>query len=118
MTPMVHSIRATGERWAWRLVSVPVLDRFVDLSFTEAMTFDSRSRIGFRHDPAGAERAGVDGWYELADSDGGTHLSIDVVVHVELPFPGLARFAVQGAMQAVLAAMGAGFARAVERELR
>jgi carbon monoxide dehydrogenase subunit G len=118
MTPMVRGIRGTGSHWHWQLPSVPVLGRSFDLNFTEAMTFHPESRIDFRHDPVGSERAGTDGGYDLADApDGQTDLTIDLTVTVDLPFPRLARPAVQGTMHAVLTAMGAGFARAIERHL-
>jgi hypothetical protein len=44
-------------------------------------------------------------------------LSIELGVDVDLPFPKLAKPAVRASMQAVIAAMGAGFARNLEREL-
>lgn len=123
LTPMVRSITATGDSWHWQLAKIPVLGQSFDLGFTEAMTYDPKSTITFTHAPQGKkgdERAGTDGRYDLSESDGGssTHLRIELKVSVDLPFPGLAKPAVQATMQGVLAAMGSGFARAIEKELR
>lgn len=120
LTPMVRSITATGDRWRWQLVRIPVLGQSFELAFTERMGYDPMSRITFSHDPEGRERAGTDGRYDLADADdeASTHLRIELRVTVDLPFPGLTRPAVQGTMHAVLAAMGSGFAHAIDKELR
>lgn len=120
LTPMVASITPDGDRWRWQLTRIPVLGRSFELAFTEKMSYDEPSRITFRHTPVGEERAGTNGRYDLAEADAGaaTGLRIELEVSVELPFPGLARPAVQTAMHGVLAAMGAGFARSIEKELR
>ena len=68
--------------------------------------------------PKGDERAGVEGTYALTDSGAGTRLAIELGVDVDLPFPRLAKPAVQASMQAVIAAMGVGFARNLERQLK
>ena len=60
---------------------------------------------------------GVEGTYALTDSGDGTRLAIELGVDVDLPFPRLAKPAVQASMQAVIAAMGVGFARNLERQL-
>ncbi|MEO7070792.1 MAG: hypothetical protein ABI131_09910 [Nostocoides sp.] len=118
MTPMVSGIHAAGDHWHWQLVTIPLLGRSFDLSFTEAMTFHPRSRIDFHHAPTGTERAGTDGTYLLADAGARrTRLTIDLAVTVDLPFPGLARPAIAASMQTVLGAMGIGFARSIERHL-
>ncbi|KGN42276.1 hypothetical protein N801_00470 [Knoellia aerolata DSM 18566] len=119
LTPMVASITATEDRWRWQLTRIPVLGKSFELAFTETMTYDPRTRITFRHTPVGTERAGTDGRYDLADAADGasTDLRIELKVTVDLPFPGLARPAIQTTMQGVLAAMGAGFARSIEKEL-
>ncbi|GAA4114861.1 hypothetical protein GCM10022415_11020 [Knoellia locipacati] len=120
LTPMVRSITATGDRWHWQLVRIPVLGQSFELGFTERMSHEPKTRITFSHDPDGHERAGTDGRYDLADADGGssTHLRIELKVTVELPFPGITRPAVQASMHGVLEVMGAGFARSIEKELR
>lgn len=122
LTPMVRSITADGDLWHWQLVKIPVLGQSFELGFTEAMTHDPKSSITFRHAPpeAGREIAGTDGRYDLSDADdeGSTRLRIELSVTVDLPFPRLAKPAIQATMQGVLAAMGAGFSRSIEKELR
>ncbi|PRY57046.1 carbon monoxide dehydrogenase subunit G [Knoellia remsis] len=121
LTPMVRSITATDDLWHWQLVSIPVLGQSFALDFTERMTYDPKSSITFAHAPQGEERAGTDGRYDLRESgtasSPATDLSIDLTVSVDLPFPKLAKPAIQTTMQGVLAAMGAGFARSIEKEL-
>ena len=114
---MVRSIQDHGDTWLWKLAPIEVLGRSVGLSFTERMEFTPEERIVFSHAPKGEERAGVEGVYALADSGDRTKLSIELGVDVDLPFPKLAKPAVRASMQAVIAAMGAGFARNLEREL-
>ena len=122
LTPMVRSITADGDRWHWQLVRIPVLGQSFELGFTEAMTYDPKSTIIFSHAPPqqGKELAGTDGRYDLSDADGegATRLRIALTVSVDLPFPRLARPAIQATMHGVLAAMGSGFARSIEKELR
>jgi hypothetical protein len=80
-------------------------------SFTERMSFDEPRRIGFTHDPqSGPEKAGVEGTYLLEEVDGGTRLSIDIDICVDLPLPGLSRGAVERAMRGVIGLMGRRFA--------
>ena len=120
LTPMVRSIRATGDLWRWQLARIPVLGQSFELAFTEQMSFDPHTRITFRHAPEGTERAGTDGRYDLSDGvdDDTTHLRIELSVSVDLPFPRITRPAVQASMHGVLEVMGAGFARSIEKELR
>ncbi|CAN7274690.1 SRPBCC family protein [Knoellia sp. LjRoot47] len=120
LTPMVRSIRATGDRWRWQLARIPVLGQSFELAFTEQMDFDPRTRITFSHDPDGHERAGTEGRYDLSDGTepDTTDLRIELAVSVDLPFPGITRPAVQASMHGVLEVMGSGFARSIEKELR
>ncbi|HEV7173210.1 SRPBCC family protein [Pedococcus sp.] len=118
LTPMVRSIEPHDDLWVWKLAPIEVLGRSVGLSFTEQMTFTPQERIVYTHTPASGERAGVEGTYVLASSGQGTRLTIDLGVSVDLPFPRLARPAVQTSMHAVIAAMGAGFAHNLDRHLR
>lgn len=122
LTPMVRSITAEGDLWHWQLAKIPVLGQSFELGFTEAMTYDPSSTITFAHAPQDGkdERAGTNGRYDLSDADaeGSTDLRIELTVTVDLPFPKLAKPAVQATMQAVLAAMGSGFGRSIEKELR
>ena len=118
LTPMVRSIEDHGGTWLWKLAPIEVLGRSVGLSFTERMDLQPTERIEFTHTPNGEERAGVEGTYLLTEKGSGTHLAIDLGVHVDLPFPKIAKPAVQTSMQAVIAAMGAGFARNLDRHLK
>lgn len=117
MTPMVSGIAVDGDHWCWSLSRIPVLGKHYDLHFTERMVFEPQESITFRHEPRGAERAGVDGRYALAAAPGGTALAIDLAITVDLPFPRVSRPVVQAAMHGALEVMGAGFARALERHL-
>jgi hypothetical protein len=100
------------------MARIPVLGVSVAPSFTERMTFDEPRRIDFTHDPeSGQEKAGVEGTYELEEVEGGTRLSIDLDICVDLPLPGIARGAVERAMRGVIAAMGRRFAANLLRHL-
>jgi carbon monoxide dehydrogenase subunit G len=118
LTPYLHSIEADGDCWRWNMARIPVLGLSVAPSFTERMTFDEPRRITFTHDPeSGQEKAGVEGTYELEQVEGGTRLSIDIDICVDLPLPGMARGAVERAMGGVIAAMGRRFAVNLLRHL-
>jgi carbon monoxide dehydrogenase subunit G len=119
LTPYLRRIDADGHRWTWHLVRIPVLGSMVSPSFTEVMTFDEPSRIDFVHDPERTdEKARVDGRYDLVEVDEGTHLEIALAISVDLPFPRLAKPAVQTAMRAVVATMGARFSHNLVRHLQ
>jgi carbon monoxide dehydrogenase subunit G len=118
LTPMVRSIEDHGHTWVWTLAPIQVLGKKIGLCFTERMELEPKTRIEYTHAPQGQERAGVEGTYRLSDTGSGTRLSIQLGVHVDLPFPKLARPAVQASMHGVLAAMGAGFAHNLDRHLR
>jgi carbon monoxide dehydrogenase subunit G len=118
LTPMVRSIEDHGSTWLWKLAPIEVLGRSIGLSFTEKMELHPIERIEFTHAPQGEERAGVEGTYLLEEKSSTTRLSIDLEVNVNLPFPRLAKPAVQTSMQAVIAAMGAGFAHNLDRHLK
>ncbi|MDX6357734.1 MAG: hypothetical protein QOH37_788 [Nocardioidaceae bacterium] len=118
LTPYLREIETDGDRWVWHLSRVPVLGIGIAPSFTEVMTFDRHSTITFTHDPDRPdERAGVDGTYRLEPSGKGTELAIDLSITVDLPFPSLARPAVQTAMRGVVAAMGSRFSANLVRHL-
>lgn len=119
LTPLVNRIEPGPEHWRWCLRTVPLLGHRVDPSFTERMTFRAPERIDYRHEPPADrhERAGVDGWYTLTETDEGTHLAIGLTVKVNLPLPRLATPAVTTAMRAVIAATGNGFERNFVRRL-
>jgi len=118
LTPYLHSIDVDGDLWRWNMVRIPVLGVSVAPSFTERMSFEEPRRIGFTHDPrSGPEKAGVEGTYLLEQVDGGTRLSIDLDICVDLPLPGMARGAVERAMRGVIASMGRRFATNLLRHL-
>ena len=110
LTPYLHEIEVDGDRWHWHLSRIPVLGVAVAPSFTEVMRFEEPSSITFEHDPArDDERTGVNGAYRLQPASSGTHLAIDLAISVDLPFPALARPAVQTAMKGVVGVMGQRF---------
>jgi carbon monoxide dehydrogenase subunit G len=119
LTPYLREIEADDDLWTWHLGRVPVLGIGVAPSFTEVMSFDEPTSITFTHDPERPrERAGVDGEYHLTPSGSATALAIDLTITVDLPFPKVARPAVQTAMRGVVAAMGARFSANLTRHLR
>ncbi|MBS2936345.1 SRPBCC family protein [Nocardioides sp. J2M5] len=112
-TPYVTGIDVDGDRWTWRMGTIPVLGVSVAPRFTEVMELHPEERIDFRHDPARSdEMTAVEGTYLLADhEDGGTDVSIDLEIVVSLPLPGLARPAVERVMGGVVKHMGSVFSR-------
>ena len=119
MTPYVTSIAVDGDRWVWRMGTIPVLGVSVAPTFTEVMALHPEERIEFTHDPARSEEmTAVEGTYVLADhADGGTDVGIDLQISCNLPLPGLARPAVERVMAGVVKHMGAVFARNLLRHL-
>ena len=118
LTPYLREIEVDGDRWRWHLSRIPVLGVAVAPSFTEVMSFDHPSSISFEHDPTrDDERTGVSGRYHLGEARSATDLSIDLTISVDLPFPALARPAVQAAMKGVVGAMGARFSTNLVRHL-
>src|SRR5829696_5075810 len=77
MTPYVTGIDVDGDRWTWRLGTLPVLGISVAPKFTEVMHLEPEDRIAFSHDPGRREEmTAVEGTYLLADhGDGGTEVS-------------------------------------------
>lgn len=119
LTPLVTSIEVDDQdRWVWTLQRVPLSGRRLDLTMVEEMTFAPRSRIDYTHGPLSTTaRAGAEGFYGLEQVEAGTRLSIELTVSVQLPFPSLARRAVEPAMQQVLHQMGNRFAAGMLKEL-
>jgi len=111
LTPFLRHIEVDGDHWRWDLAKVPLLSATLDPTFTEKMTFTDGKRIEWSHDPPAGrrERTGVEGWYELADHDRGTHLEIKIGVKADLPVSRYAKPAVVTAMRAVLAGIGKRF---------
>lgn len=116
LTPYLQSIdvgpvREDGTLWTWNLTRIPVLSATVMPTFTEVMTFDAPSRIGFAHDSSRKdERTGVDGYYKVTPSGTGAHVEIDLEIWCDLPLPKISRIAVETVMSGVVAAMGRRFA--------
>ena len=119
MTPYVTSIAVDGDRWRWRMGTIPVLGISVAPHFTEVMELHPEELIEFSHDPARKdEMTAVEGTYLLADhADGGTEVSIDLEIACNLPLPGLARPAVERVMTGVVKHMGVVFSRNLLKHL-
>ncbi|MDZ5660885.1 hypothetical protein HN031_04835 [Nocardioides sp. zg-1308] len=113
ITPFVTAIDVAGDRWTWRMGTIPVLGISVAPTFTEVMELHPRDRIVFTHDPERPEEmTSVMGTYDLADHPGGgTEVSIDLQISCALPLPGLARPAVERVMAGVVKHMGTVFSR-------
>ncbi len=118
LTPYLHRIDVDGDRWTWRVAKVPVLGKSIGTTFTEVMSFEEPHRIRFTHDQDRTEEtSSVEGTYLLEDAGSGCRVSIDIGVAVEMPFPRATRRAVEGAMAAVMAAMGRRFAHNLLKHL-
>lgn len=119
MTPYVTSIDVEGEKWLWRMGTIPVLGVSVAPRFTEVMEFEPQERIQFHHDPSRRdEMTAVEGTYLLVErTDGGTDVSIDLEIACKLPLPGLARPAVERVMLQVVKHMGVVFSRNLLKHL-
>jgi hypothetical protein len=76
------------------------------------MHFDAPERIEYTHAPpeGRVEHTGADGWYQLTEVEGGTHLRISLTLHVDLPLAKAARPAVSRVMKAVMMRTGDRFA--------
>jgi uncharacterized protein YndB with AHSA1/START domain len=119
ITPYVTSITVDGDRWVWRLATIPVLGLSVAPAFTEVMELHPEERIEFTHDPARSdEMTSVNGTYVLSDhAGGGTEVGIDLEIACSLPLPGLARPAVERVMAGVVKHMGSVFSRNLLKHL-
>lgn len=119
ITPYVTGIDVHGDRWTWRMGTIPVLGHSVAPRFTEVMELHPEERIVFTHDPDRPdEMTSVTGTYVLADNPGGgTDVSIDLQIACHLPLPGLARAAVERVMAGVVKHMGTVFSRNLLKHL-
>lgn len=122
LTPMVKSISTSpddAETWIWHLRTIPVVGVAIEPHFTVKMTFTPEEHISYSPVPGQKENTCVTGEYGLtATGESSTHLSIHLTITVALPLPKMSRRVVHPVMQATLATMGVGFARALDRELR
>ena len=118
LTPYLQRIDADGDRWTWHVTKVPLMGKSIGTVFTELMSFDEPSRIGFTHDETRKdEPTSVEGEYHLKELPEGTDVSIELTVTSELPFPRFVRGAVETGMSVVMAGMGRRFASNLLRHL-
>jgi len=119
LTPILRRIETNGDLWCWQLIDLSVLGVGISTSFTERMRFDEERRIDYSHEPpdGSVERTGADGFYELSDVPGGTHLAVKLTVHVDLPLPKLATPAVTAAMRTTMRRNGDRFSANLLRHL-
>lgn len=119
LTPFLKRVTADGEHWRWEMSGLDVLGVKVAPSFTERMVFEDLERIEFHHDPPAGEkeRSGVEGWYDLSDAEGGTHLATSLTITLDLPLPKLSAPAVNATMKGVIGQMGDRFSANLLREL-
>jgi carbon monoxide dehydrogenase subunit G len=119
LTPLLRSISTDGDTWCWSMMRISALGVSVAPSFTEQMAFDEPDRITYTHQPArgSRERAGAEGSYELTEIAGGTHLTIELTLTVDLPLPKAAAPAVQRVMRSIMDRTGERFAQNLLRHL-
>ncbi|HEY2205480.1 MAG TPA: SRPBCC family protein, partial [Pseudonocardia sp.] len=108
LTPLLRRIETDGDHWRWYLMRMSVLGVGVSSMFTEKMTFHDGRRIEYRHEPpeGTVERTGANGFYDLSDVKGGTHLKISITLHVDLPLSKVAAPAVNGVMKSTIQRTG------------
>lgn len=113
LTPLVRTIDADGDIWVWHLAGIHGLGMEVAPIFTETMVFEPMTQFTYSHTPPPGrrERAGAAGWYQLADAPTGTHLEIEITIHVELPLPRMSAPAVERIMSESMTRAGDAFAR-------
>ena len=119
LTPLLRGIDTDGDLWRWHLIRIAVLGVGSSTVFTEKMVFDEGRRIDYTHQPPRGvtERTGADGWYELTDVAGGTHLAIGLTLHVDLPLSRLARPVVTQVMSSTMQRTGDRFSVNLLRHL-
>ena len=119
ITPLLRHIEADGDLWRWELSRIPVLGVSISPSFTEKMVFHAPERIEFTHAPPEGrpERTAVEGWYQLEEVEGGTHLHIRLTMSVELPLARSAGPAVRRIMETVMSHTGDRFSVNLLRHL-
>jgi carbon monoxide dehydrogenase subunit G len=113
LTPFLRNITADGDHWLWEMTGLNVLGLKVAPAFTERMVLTEPDRIEFRHDPPAGqtERAGVEGWYALSPTEGGTELVTQLEITLDLPLPKASGRAVRATMGKVIETMGDRFSQ-------
>ena len=89
LTPYLHRIDVEGDRWTWNVAKVPMLGKSIGTTFTEVMTFEEPQPDRLHARP-GAHRRDERRRGRVPSSRRpapGTHVSIDLGVTVDLPFP-------------------------------
>ena len=119
LTPLLRHIETDGDLWLWQMQKIGVLGASITPSFTERMVFDPPHRIEYTHAPPSGrpERAAAEGWYELTEVDGGTHLRISLTFFVDLPLARAAGPAVRRVMERAMQHTGDRFAANLLRHL-
>lgn len=120
LTPYLQRIEVAdgGSTWTWHVTRVPVLGRSIGSTFVERMEFEEPTRIGYGPHPDHPDQQTlVRGEYHLESRGSGTRVSIDIEVSVDLPFPRVARPAVERGIATVMAGMGVAFSRNLLRHL-
>ena len=79
------------------------------------MKFAENTRIDY--EPAQPGTPGPEGWYLLADADGGTKLSISLTLHLDLPLPKATGPAVRKVMTSTMTRTGNRFSENLLRHL-
>ncbi len=118
MTPFVRSIKEEGDYWIWSMSGLQVAGLGFAPVFTERMELKNLERIEFVHEPPnGQERAGVHGWYDLSEADGGTLLKTSLEICADIPAPKFSGPAVRSTMKGVMATMGDRFSKNLLKHL-
>ena len=119
LTPLLRHIEVDGDLWRWEMSRIHLLGVHISPTFTERMRFDPIQRIDYTHEPPAGrtEHTGADGWYDLSDAPGGTHLSISLTMHVELPLARAAGPAVTRIMRGMMQRTGDRFSANLLRHL-
>lgn len=119
MTPFVRSIKADGDYWIWSMSGLEVAGVGFAPVFTERMTLKNLERIEFVHEPpnGGQEKAGVHGWYDLSEADGGTLLKTSLEICADIRAPKFSGPAVRSTMKGVMATMGDRFSKNLLKHL-
>ncbi|MEP7092271.1 MAG: SRPBCC family protein, partial [Nocardioidaceae bacterium] len=119
LTPLLRRIETDGDLWRWEMSRIGVLGASISPCFTERMTFREPEHIAYTHEPPAGqhEHTAAEGWYELTEVDGGTHLRISLTLRVDLPLARAVGPAVTRVMKAAMDRTGDRFAVNLHRHL-